>query len=121
MRAHSVVASRTEWMPSRWPQMRRMRRSLAQRPLPSMMMAMCSGKGPPRSGRCGVVAIVATLASADRDQGSSRARDDLVAVGTDREHQDRRAHALLEPLHVVARLRGQVLEVAHARDVLVPA
>ena len=41
--AHSSIAMRTEAMPCLWPDARAMPRAAAQRPLPSMMIAMCRG------------------------------------------------------------------------------
>jgi len=40
------TASRTAFIPARWPNGRGSRRSLAQRPLPSMMIATWRGIGP---------------------------------------------------------------------------
>src|SRR2546422_942271 len=83
----------------------------AQRPLPSMMTAMCAGNAPPRSGRT-MFSLAMVL---------EPARDHLIALGTDGEHQDRRADLFLEPMDVGARVLGQVVEAPHARDVLAPA
>ena len=99
MRAHSVVISRTELMPSRWPKMRRMPRS--SRPAAVAVHDDRDVLGE----RTAEVGAFDGGASAGQETESREPRRgiDLVALRADREHHDRRRRPAPRPTRRSAR------------------
>src|SRR4030095_14306593 len=141
-RPHSITMSRTVRAPARCPAIRGMRRSSAQRPLPSMMMAMCCGRrsgGISSSVRLGIgwmdVGVMdQRIVHPSRAAGScppglpwarnerlrSHAYKCLCAFGPDADDFDREVQQFFNALEIALRILRQIGAFRGFIDLLLP-
>src|SRR5262249_39114328 len=125
----SSTVARTLLTPRRCPSMRGKPRRLAQRPLPSMMIATCAGSfagsSPAAAIRSKVSVLkrdmhIASETQALQTVGFSN-HDRLLPVRADGNDADRQSQQFLQPVHVTTRRSRQVGDLANVGQVGLPA
>src|SRR5258707_11393615 len=115
-RQHSSTVARTLCVPRRCPSTRGKPRCSAQRPLPSMMMAICAGNRegsrPTAASRCNVSSEIS-----EADGIGPISPDGLLSIRSYGDDAYRQAEQFLEPVHVAARAKRQIGLTPYLADI----